>query len=151
MSKSNLCPSSRKICGGLTEFGPGMDRDWMYCVHGRRFDKDWTKTGQRLDFVSMSRQPSVTSTDFRFRTSRPHTILKWYWSPRNMPALNLKSVVGRSVSTVTAFAPKGTYLRAEYEQKYEQNIGQVWTKYERITRKIQARGKYTQNEAFTFV
>ena len=32
----------------------------------------------------------------RFRTSRPHTILKCYWFPRNMPALNLKSVVGRS-------------------------------------------------------
>ena len=63
MSRSNLCPFSRKICGGLTEFGPGMDRHWTYCVHGQRLDKDWTKTGQRLDFVSMSRQPRVRSTE----------------------------------------------------------------------------------------
>ena len=43
-------------------FGPGLDGDCMESVHGQRLDKDWTKTGLSLYFVSMSSQQSVTST-----------------------------------------------------------------------------------------
>ena len=40
--RSNLCPPSWEICGGLTEVGPGGDRNWTDPVPRHRLDIPWT-------------------------------------------------------------------------------------------------------------
>ena len=40
--RSNLCPPSGEICGGLTKVGPGGDRNWTDPVPRHRLDIPWT-------------------------------------------------------------------------------------------------------------